>query len=257
MIVLTPKQIATLRDWFLPERPGPLVGLHVIHTGQGTCWADRWPDPHAILVETAGNYSLAGDPGALEPADLQGRITGFVEAPEPFVPLLLATFPDAKRWGRVIFELRSRPHFSRPQDYVIRRLDPADASHLQALSPESAWISKTWGGPAGVAASDRAWGAFAGRRLVSVACVFFVGEHYEEIGVITEPEFRGLGLSAACAGALCEEIWRRGHWSSWSTSPDNIGSIRVAEKLGFSHQRRDYLYAIGVSIPVPPSRQES
>lgn len=23
----------------------------------GACWADRWPNPRALLVETAGNYS--------------------------------------------------------------------------------------------------------------------------------------------------------------------------------------------------------
>ncbi|HEX6383889.1 MAG TPA: GNAT family N-acetyltransferase [Anaerolineae bacterium] len=257
MILLTPEQTATLREWFLPERPGPLVGQHIIHTGYGTCWADRWPDPRAILVETAGNYALAGDPRALEPADLKGRITGFVEASEPFVPLLLAAFPDAKRWDRVIFELRERPHVSLPRGYLIRRLDEADASHLQGLSPETAWIGKTWGGPTGLAASGRAWGAFAGTRLVSVACVFFVGAQYEEIGVATEPEFRGRGLSAACAGSLCEEIWRRGHWSSWSTSPDNVASIRVAEKLGFSRQRQDCLYVVGLPKPVPPGRQET
>lgn len=252
MILLTPEQTATLKEWFLPERPGPLVGLHVINTGQGACFADRWPNPRAILVETAGNYSLAGDAGALEAADLRGRVTGFVEAPAPFVPLLLEAFPGAQRWDRVIFELRERPRFSQPHGYLVRRLDPADTLYLQQLSAESAWISKTWGGPAGLAASERAWGAFAGEQLVSVACVFFAGEQYEEIGVVTEAGFRGRGLSAACAGALCEEIWRRGHWSSWSTSPDNVGSIRVAEKLGFTHRRQDYLYVVGVPIPVSP-----
>jgi predicted GNAT family acetyltransferase len=78
-----------------------------------------------------------------------------------------------------------------------------------------------------------------------------MGERYEDLGVVTEPEFRGRGLSVACAGALCEDIQSRGHWPSWTTSPDNTASIRVAEKLGFSLQRRDILYAIGVPIPEP------
>ena len=42
MILLTPQQTAALYDWFVPDRPGPLVGLHVIQTGQGVCYADRW-----------------------------------------------------------------------------------------------------------------------------------------------------------------------------------------------------------------------
>jgi len=104
MLQLTLEQTATLKNRFLPDRPGPLVGLHVIHTGHGHCWADRWPDPTAMLVETASNYSLAGDLKALSLADLQALIFGFVEAPEPFGPLLQATFPDAVGWDRIILE---------------------------------------------------------------------------------------------------------------------------------------------------------
>jgi hypothetical protein len=33
LVPLTPGQLATLRHWFLPERPGPLVAQHVMATG--------------------------------------------------------------------------------------------------------------------------------------------------------------------------------------------------------------------------------
>jgi RimJ/RimL family protein N-acetyltransferase len=126
-----------------------------------------------------------------------------------------------------------------------------DTYHLWGLSPAADWIAKTWGGPAGLAAGGYAWGAFADRRLVSVACTFFVGDQYEEIGVVTEPAFRGQGLSAACAGALCGDILARGRRSSWTTSPDNAASLRVAAKLGFTVQRHDRLFVVGARIPVP------
>jgi GNAT superfamily N-acetyltransferase len=256
MIRLRPEQAATLRDWFLPDRPGPLVGLHVIQTGHGACFADRWPDPRAVLVECAGNFSLSGDPGALAPADLVERIAGFVEAPGPFVPLLRSAFPAARVWERVILDLATAPRFALPPGDVVRRLGPGDADHLRGLGPESRWIGKTLGGPEGLASSGWAWGAFAEGRLVAVACIFFVGDRYEDIGVATEPEFRGRGLSGACAGALCEDIRERGRRPSWTTSPDNAASLRVAEKLGFTRQRRDCLYAVGVSIPEPAQRRE-
>ncbi|MGH7490936.1 MAG: GNAT family N-acetyltransferase [bacterium] len=254
MILLTPSQMATLRDWFAPDRPGPLVGMHVLQTGNGACFVDRWPQPRVLLADSAGNYSFAGDPETLKPADLKARIAGFVEAPERFVPVLRAAFPSLQTWERVIFDLQTKPRFSCPPAQAIRRLEPADAFHLWGLSPEVNWIVKTWGGPAGLAASGRAWGAFANDRLVAVACAFYVGERFEDLGVVTEPEFRGMGLSVACAGGLCEDIQSRGHRPSWTTSPDNTASIRVAEKLGFILQRRDVLFAIGVSIPDPVRR---
>jgi len=140
-----------------------------------------------------------------------------------------------------------------PWMITLRRLTGADVHHLANLSDESFWISKTWGGPAGLAASGYAWGAFAGDQLAAVANVFFVGDTYEEIGIVTEPAFRGLGLSTACSGAICEEIRKRGHLPSWTTSPDNIASKRVAEKLGFRWVRADVLYVVGIDIPEPAS----
>lgn len=249
MLLLTPDQAATLKDWFLPERPGPLIGLHVLQTGHGVFYADRWPQPRAILVDTASNISLTGDPSALQPDDLRHHATGFVEAPAPFVPLLRTTFPDLIAWQRVVFVLADKPRYTWPNDYRVRRLTSADAHALGKLSADSRWIYKTWGTPAAMAASGYAWGAFAAERLVAVANIFFLGQQYEDIGVVTEPGFRGLGLSVACAGALCEDIQARGHIPSWSTSLDNLASQRVAEKLGFTFQRHDYIYVIGIDLP--------
>ncbi len=248
MIQLTLKQIASLKYWFLPDRPGPLIGLHIIETGQGRGWADRWPNPRALLVETGHNYSLAGDPAVLTQADLKPLIAGFVETPDPFVSLLQKTFPDTYEWARVIFELSIPPCFSWPDGFPIRRLEPADKVQLKGLSQETDWISKTWGGSMGLAASGRAWGAFAGAQLVSVACPFFVGERYEDVGVVTEQPYRGLGLSQACAGAVCQDIIQRGRRPSWTTSLDNVGSQRVAEKLGFTFKRHDRLFLVGIDI---------
>jgi RimJ/RimL family protein N-acetyltransferase len=254
MIQLSPTQLAQLRSWFPADQPGPQIGLHIINTGNGACFADRWPGPRAVLADSAGNYFLSGEPDYLAPGDLQGQISGFVEAPEQFVPLLQATFPDLKVWQRVILSLEGEPDFSLPQEYTVRPLGLADVHHLWGLNPDLAWIARTWGGPTGLASSGHAWGAFTANKVVSVACSFFVGDQYEDIGVVTESAFRGHGLSAACAGALCEEIRSRGRRPSWTTSPDNTASIRVAEKLGFVTHRRDRLYITQQEIPRPAHR---
>ena len=61
MIQITRTQAAELRPGLCPEEAGPLVGLHVLQTGDGTVLVDRWPGPSAVLIETGGNYSLRGD----------------------------------------------------------------------------------------------------------------------------------------------------------------------------------------------------
>jgi RimJ/RimL family protein N-acetyltransferase len=245
--VLTPDQFATLRGWFVPERPGPLVGLHVLNTGHGTCYADRWPDPRAILVDSGANLALHGAVDALSPADLRGKVRGFVDAPPAWEPLLRTAFSNVTVWPRVILELPSAVAFE--PTACVRRLTADDTPLVAALSPDAAWITRTWDGAAALASSGYAWGAIVQDRLVSVAVSFFVASGYEDLGVVTEPAFRRQGLSAACAAALCADIQSRGRRPSWTTSPDNTGSLAVAHKLGFVHVRDDRLYVINVPTP--------
>ena len=249
MIVLSPEQAVTIKNRLLPERPGPLIGAHVLNTGHGACCVDRWPAPRAAMFIAADNFSFVGDAMAFNAIELQARVQGYVEIPEAFLPLLKLAFPQARPWERVIFERRMPVKISAAEACFVRRLTRDDAYHLWAFSPANFWISKTWGGPLGLAASGFAWGAFVHDQLASVACTFYLGEKYEDIGVGTEPQFRGRGLSTACAAALCEDIEARGHHPSWSTSPDNSASVRVAEKLGFTLHRRDLLYLVGIPLP--------
>jgi GNAT superfamily N-acetyltransferase len=208
------------------------------------------------VVQAGGNYTLAGDPGALDPGDLRDRVAGFVEVPARFEPLLLAAFDEVAEWQRVVFTLEGPPVPvpAPPAGHHVRRLGAGDGAVLAALGEETAWIADTWGGPAGLATSGMGWGAFAGPRLVAVACPFFVGEAYEDLGVATEPGFRGLGLSTACAGEAARDVRRRGRTPTWTTSPDNTASLRVAAKLGFGLHHRDRLLVVGVPVPRPARR---
>ena len=247
--MLTLAQAQHLRDRFRPERPGPLVGVHVLNTGYGACFVDRWPDPRAILADVAGNQSLLGDSAALSDHDLTSHVRGFVDAPDDFVPRLRAVFPELILWERVIYRLPGSPMVAHSGGAGVRRLTIADAAPVASLSADLLWIARSWGGPAGLAASGYACGAFIDGRLASVACSFFVGDRYEDIGVVTEPAYRRRGLSAAAAGLLCREVQARGRVPSWTTSTDNVASRGVAERLGFLVASAGRLYVIGVPLP--------
>lgn len=250
MLLLTAAQTAALQDWFFPERVGPPIGPHVIATGLGRSWVDRWPAPRALVVETGGNYVMTGDPGALAAAELQPHIKGFVHGPNGFAPLLRAAFPALQVWQRVIFAPLAAKAALPAITPGMRRLAAADTAELENLGSESAWISKSWGGAHGLAHSGYAWGAFVDGELAAVACTFFLGRSYEDVGVVTVPKFRCRGLSTACAAGLCRDIRARGRQPIWTTSPDNIASLRVAEKLGLLIDRQDDTYVIGIDIPV-------
>lgn len=249
MRLLDPTRRGALAAHLPHERPGPLVTPHVMETGQGACFVDRWPDPRVVVGEVAGNFDLSGDPTALDVAWVAERVSGLVAAEAAFVPSLRAALPELRVWGRVILELDEKPPVAKPAGAELRCLEAGDAWHLFGLGSDLNWIAKTLGGPVGTAASRRAWGAFVGGRLASVAVPFFIGRHYEDVGVVTEAEFRGRGLSPACAGRVAGDVRARGRRVSWSTSPDNEASLRVARKLGFREHRRDSLYVVGEPIP--------
>jgi RimJ/RimL family protein N-acetyltransferase len=241
MIEIAPSEMGQLTDWFEPEQPGWItIGPHVRDTGHGRCWVDRG----AVLVQTGDNYLLLGDAPERLP-----QLRGFVSASSRLEPSLRAAFDRVGVWDRVEYLLH-RPSSARTvEGFEIRRLGAADAPALTGLSTRSAWVHDTWGGAEGLAASGYAWGAFDGPVLASVACTFFLGRRYEELAVATEPAYERRGLSTACAAALCEDVHARGRVASWSTSPDNVASIRVAEKLGFEFTGEGRLYVVEMDVP--------
>lgn len=250
MILISPAQIAALGNWLTPERPS-LVALHILNTGNGACFVDRWPEPRTVLLTIGTLCSLIGNPGAFPADNLRRYVAGLMFAPEEFVPLLKEVFPDIREVERIVLELQEVPRFVAPPDFTVRRLASADAHHLWGLTSDLRWIANTWGGPAGLAASGYAWGAFIQSKLVSVACTFLVGSESEDLGVVTESGYRGRGLAAVCGAALCQDAQARGHRATWTTSSDNQASLRVAEKLGFKVQGREILYILGQPAPVP------
>jgi GNAT superfamily N-acetyltransferase len=208
---------------------------------------DRWPNPRTVIAEVADNYSLRGDPAYLE-AEAES-IAGFVDAPVEFLPALRQLDPDLCIWERVGFELKEDVRRSPEATVVPRRLTAADADAVARLAEGLSWISKTLGGPAGLAASGLGWAAFIGDELVSVAVPFFIGESHEDIGVVTERAFRRQGLSTACAAALVTDIRTRGRLPTWITSRENVASVGLAEQLGFRRVRGDVLYVMRTPVP--------
>lgn len=234
---------ADVEGFFLPERPGPLLQQHIAATGVGRCRADRWPDPRTVVADLpGGNLALRGEPSVID------DLIGLVEAPPEWLPALRQVDPATAVWERLISALPGSTALP-PPPVGVRRLEPGDAAALARLDPAIAWIWETWDDAARLAASGYAWGAFVDGDPVSVACSFYVGRQHEDIGVVTDPTFRGRGLSAACAAGVATDIRARGRIPTWSTSPDNAASRAVAARLGFALVREDVLYAVGTPIP--------
>ena len=85
-------------------------------------------------------------------------------------------------------------------------------------------------------------GAVVNGKLVSLAHTNAVTAGYGDIGVATDDEWRGMGLATASACIVARHLLERGKTPVWSTGEDNMPSLRVATKLGFTEEsRRVYL----------------
>lgn len=225
-----------------PERPA-LIARHALNAGVGSFYVDRWPAPRVLLVSINALHSLLGEPDALAGRSLP-MATGLMYCAERFLPSLREQFATVNRMDRVVLIESDVVAAVEPTDATVRPLTAGDSGALAKMSRELQFISNTWGGPAGLAGSGYGWGAFIDGRLVSVAATFLLGNETEDLGVVTEPEYRGRGLAGVCTAFLHQDVRQRCRQATWTTTPDNLASIRVAEKLGFRHWADELLYVL-------------
>lgn len=74
--------------------------------------------------------------------------------------------------------------------------------------------------------------AEAGGVAASICYSSFVDGVVHAVGIETEPLYRRQGLGAGVASAFISECTARGLRPHWDCSPENIGSVRIAESAG-------------------------
>ncbi|MFE3523395.1 GNAT family N-acetyltransferase [Streptomyces sp. NPDC059161] len=251
MIELPLHQLAAHIGWFPRATAGPTsLAEHVLATRAGRLWADRAVRPRTVAVAGAGHVLLCGDPGALDPAALAPLANRYVLAPVRFLPVLGAAFDRVVPWERMVYVRREEPAEPRaPRGVTVRRITTADATALATIDPESRWIHASWGGPAGLANSGHAWGAFHRGDLLAVACTYFLGSRYEDIAVVTVPDHRRRQLALSCVAALCADVESRGRSATWTCSRYNRPSRLLAWTAGFRLEREYVHHATGTARP--------
>ena len=67
-----PPAPSILARWLTAERRPDAIAGHVLSTGHGRCWTGDG----AVLMQTAGNCLLAGDPGGVDLSLIRGFVSG-------------------------------------------------------------------------------------------------------------------------------------------------------------------------------------
>ncbi|MGW5256301.1 GNAT family N-acetyltransferase [Streptomyces sp. NPDC004012] len=251
MIEISPPDPRALAHWFPSGSPGPAtIGEHVAETSIGRWWADHPVRPSAVAVSCAGHVVLRGSPEKLTPSLFAPLAGNRVEASPRFLPALGAAFDRLTPWERMVWTLQATPQPATvPHAVTVRHLVPADADAVHTLGPDASWLSASWGGTRGLAASGHAWAAVGpSGRILAVACTYFRGSRYEDVAVYTVPDRRRHHLALACVTSLCADIAARGHMPSWNCSLHNRASRLLAWNAGFRLVREYVHYAVGSPV---------
>ena len=129
-----------------------------------------------------------------------------------------------------------------PPPFTLRHLTPADAAAMallhQACPPEDV--------DEGYVEVDHeiAAGCFAGNQLVAAASGY-TRAGFMDLGVLTHPAYRRLGLGKAAVGAACEWTLAREMIPQYRCNVNNTGSHGVAKGLNFRlHFRQESLWMV-------------
>ena len=209
-------------------------------------------DPEAVIVQhrsapTEPEYFGKNPEAAWS---LLSRIPGWscVNGPttdmRELVPVLERELRLPYQWlGDLFYSLQVPPvPHTHPS---VRLLEIADIPLLQRAAPEI-WLGgyRTYEEALteGVSA-----GAIIDGEIVSLADNSAGNGRYADIGVKTLEPYRRRGLSSAAVYLVARELRSRGLVPTWSTGSHNIGSQRVATKLGFQrHGRGEYVVFDGL-----------
>lgn len=128
---------------------------------------------------------------------------------------------------------------------AVRLLTPEDVTRLAKAPAEVQ--GNGYKTHAAMVTDGIAAGAIVDNNIVAIAHTYAENNLHADIGVSTIEAWREKGFATAAASLVAQEIQASGKVPVWSCGEDNIASLRVAEKLGFTEvDRRTYV------IPTSP-----
>jgi len=138
-----------------------------------------------------------------------------------------------------IYHVLSKPvvNFS---NEAVRQLTLADIKLLESAPAEVR--GGGFGSTRGLLSDGIVACAVVSGHIVSIAHTHARSDHHADIGAFTLEVWRGRGFATAAAAIVARRVKEAGQTPVWSTGEDNLASLRVAQKLGFTEvSQRTYV----------------
>ena len=241
-----------------------IITAVIEHTSPGRVLVDNTDHPNSCFLSTAEGCFLAGDPNNqvfnIELGNyIQERMTAGKTGPADERELILSIVPT--EWTQqfaTIFPTKTPTRIPRryytctrlkwkqhvPNTFTILRVDPPLLANpnISISDHIPSWITSNWGSQAAFMEHGFGFTMMHQNQLVSWSLADCISGNRCEIGIHTLPEYRRQGLATLTAAATVDYALQHGFTQiGWHTSEDNIGSIKIAEKVGFQRST-DYTW---------------
>ncbi len=127
--------------------------------------------------------------------------------------------------------------FEHVQEIEIVPLRPGDAAELDDFAP--GW----WPRLRDLAAAGRVDAVRLDGRAVAFAAPFAESRFGAEIGCLTHPDYRGIGLGRELVAAVSSRLLGERRTPLFTTSHASPSAGRIAKTLGFSEVAQDWVFA--------------
>jgi RimJ/RimL family protein N-acetyltransferase len=254
------------------------LSIHAAIEGNnpGRIFVDDVDQPRTALALTVEGYLLAGDRDNPATNEALGHLlkekifTGKVfvngdwsmslavhpEAWEARLPELIPTHEVEKldRYHYLCRAVKFDWRNDTPEGYTVHRVDQALLNSAQVVFPDvlREWMDfgQMWWTVENFLTKGVSFCVLQERQVVAWCTPDCVAGGRIDVGVMTHPAHRRRGLAAVAVAATVEHCLKHGFSAiGWHCSPDNVGSWKTAEKVGFE-RNREYTYYYYMYDPV-------
>ncbi|NMM54820.1 GNAT family N-acetyltransferase [Paenibacillus aquistagni] len=219
-------------------------------TVEGSIWVNDDKHPTTAVIGTgSGLYAVFGDASDKKVLEWlrnlyhdqyknnEKRFLLFATAYEWEDSLASIMDNDGERSSRMSYELKGHL-YAFPPAYVeagfgLQRITMGTIA-ASTTFPES-YYKENWGSVQQFMQKGFGYAVTFGGKIVSECTAVCLGSPYVEIDIATHPNYRGLGLGRFAAAAFIQHCSRQGLIPRWECDVSNVSSMRLAEKLDFSH----------------------
>ncbi|MCK4634183.1 GNAT family N-acetyltransferase, partial [Candidatus Bathyarchaeota archaeon] len=237
-------------------------------TSPGKVYADRVEDPRTAFMCTVEGYYLVGyDNNDEFNTSLNKLIFERIFAGDTVrkgeTDVSIGFHPDSwKEKVPIIFQGRipltaARRHYvctelkvdhwrnNLPEGFQVQRIDEKllGTPHLEIPEHVTGWMKTNWGSTSDFVEKGFGFCTLHDKRIVSWSIADCVSGNACEIGIRTRGDYRRQGLATLTAAATVDYSLSSGFkYVGWHCGEDNLGSIGVAEKVGFKLERKYIQY---------------